>query len=1114
MSLYFWKPGLARDSDKARKHYRDGVKQSLQPPYFCALAQANGISNKELDRHTFEKALRHVRENNLPWGFGTARPKNLAELKDKTYRYKTKDKTYVEMPILDDKGNWRKVGPAFEEEDLQHVVLDFDEKHSGVSFDSSVPDRVQLIKDALPALQDVELVAFYSSSVINETPDKAPSLNLRIAVFFDKPYDRETVRAWMKSLQWPEIEGREPSRFLDIGLVEMTRWDVIANPTVDGRTPAPEKKLLEIYSQAGKRISIDRSALKIRGAEIYLENAKNLSDISEPIKKRIEHFERKALAGSLEGIRGVELFNEILREVRYRGKENARELAYALSGSPEVAGDKDIHGMLEDASFYVYKELTGRELGGYAHVKKNFSLLDCAEIDINAIDFKNRIVCVKSGCGTNKTKGLTKRIIKRLIRKKGYKTALYISLLKATIKPASSDISSKDIRFVYYEANGSDRISKEELMRSQDYLATTNKSLDCLIENGRLKPFDLVIIDESEKVLMDCVSKFGEHSHIYALCNAAKTVVLLDADATDDVTGWFAKEVSDASTDHKEILALINGKDWMGHPTKPHTVYELQEQKDYIGIIEKGLAQGKRIFLHVGFKDSDEKKRISALIRHFSFLYPEKQIFGFDSESIKNEPELRNNSERWIDEKIAGDGLDLLIHSPWSKIGWDFLSSKEDNVFDFSVGAYPNKTVSAADIAQHLRRMRLTRVHYVWIDWKTTKSFGNKDSSNRERSLLEKAYRENLLRDEWGLDSMKAQGIPIDHSTEMKETVRRRSLIEKSNIRKAFELICKDRGAIFHPRYTTDRENEGITHLLIEYGKSEHIKEARKAWDDRQRRSQVLDNFFKWKWGTDPIYELEESWGKTPIRPNEEDFSTFLDLYTRELRASENGADLTTLFRLSIAGEAERGMLQAEDQAQGALLVGKILDRIDELVGQSTDGSIKKLMEWRESPKAAREFHVLVNNEDFKPIKELCQKNKSRIELSAFGRIASDLRANTTLIRKLCEVMDCELEDLSITPRERTEKGKPQANKEIVNHYKNKGLIDKSIRITAAVKEAEALLDGKLREGIALEPIEINFCRYRGHFLLIRKPYIESGLTMNCFAKARNHRIFSDSKNL
>ena len=32
-------------------------------------------------------------------------------------------------------------------------------------------------------------------------------------------------------------------------------------------------------------------------------------------------------------------------------------------------------------------------------------------------------------------------------------------------------------------------------MRAQDYLATTNKSLDCLIENGRLKPFDLVIID-------------------------------------------------------------------------------------------------------------------------------------------------------------------------------------------------------------------------------------------------------------------------------------------------------------------------------------------------------------------------------------------------------------------------------------------------------------------------------------------------------------------------------------------------------------------------------------------------------------------------------------------
>ena len=125
MSFYFWKPGLAKDSNKARKHYRDGVKQDLQPPYWCALAQEKGIPNNELDRHSFKKALLHVREKNLPWGFGTARPKNLEELIDKTYRYKTKDKTYVEKPILDDKDNWRKVGPVFAEEDLQAVILDY-----------------------------------------------------------------------------------------------------------------------------------------------------------------------------------------------------------------------------------------------------------------------------------------------------------------------------------------------------------------------------------------------------------------------------------------------------------------------------------------------------------------------------------------------------------------------------------------------------------------------------------------------------------------------------------------------------------------------------------------------------------------------------------------------------------------------------------------------------------------------------------------------------------------------------------------------------------------------------------------------------------------------------
>ena len=1108
MSFYFWKAGEARYNDRARKHYSNGAKGDVQPPYFCKLAQEKGIANSDLNHETFTKALTHVRSKNLPWGLGTARPKPIADLEGKTYRYKVKAGQYEERPILDDKGNWRKVGPTFEEEDLQAVCLDFDEKHPAVDFTSDVSTRLSIVENSLPALQGVELVAFYSSSVVNETPDKAPSLNLRVVVFFDKAYDRETVRAWMKSLQHPF--GKDGSRFLDIGLVEKTRWDVIANPIINNERPQVEEKLLEIISRPGKRIAINRDELKIREKDSTPTTAQHLSDISEPIKKRVEHFEKKAVAGALDGIRGQELFNEILREVRLRGKVAAEELVYALDGNDAVRADKDVWAMLEDASFYVYKELTGRELGGLAHEKKTFSLLNCADIDINSINFKNRIVCIKSGCGTNKTKGLTKRIIKRLMRKKGYKTAIYISLLKATIKPASADISSDEVVFTYYEAAGSDRTVKEELMRAQDYLATTNKSLDCLIENGRLKPFDLVIIDESEKVLMDCVSNYAEHSHLYALCNAARTLVMLDADATDDITGWFAKEVSDASTDHKSILALINGKDWMGHPTKPHNVYELREQKDYIDIIEKGLAQGKRIFLHVGFKDSDEKRRISALVRHFSFLFPDKQIYGFDSETIKTEPGLRNSAEDWIDNKIATTGLDLLIHSPWSKIGWDFLSEKEDNVFDFSVGAYPNKTVSAADIAQHLRRMRLTRVHYVWIDWKTTRTHGNKNSSFAEKRELEKAFRDNLLADEYGLSAMRSQGIPIDHTTEMKERVRRRTLIEKSNIRKAFELICKDRGAVFHSNYTTDRKEEGITHLLIEYGKKEHKRKAREAYDDRIRRSQVLENFFKWRWAPNPVDDLDDvfSWQQTPLAANDIDYETFEELYTRELRSSDNGADLITLFRLSIADEPGRHLLQIEDQARGAIIVGKILDRIDEVVQQSNGGSFQKLVEWREEQDTARELFILFNNEDFKPIKELCKKNQSRIELSAFSRIASDLRANTKLFEKLAEVMDCEMEDLTITAEEKKEKTKSKANSEIVDYYKKKGLIAKGIKIREATKQAEEIIDSKLKKGLTLEPIETNFCRYRGYFIVFRKPVIESGLTVNNITRARNHRIF------
>lgn len=239
------------------------------------------------------------------------------------------------------------------------------------------------------------------------------------------------------------------------------------------------------------------------------------------------------------------------------------------------------------------------------------------------------------------------------------------------------------------------------------------------------------------------------------------------------------------------------------------------------------------------------------------------------------------------------------------------------------------------------------------------------------------------------------------------------------------------------------------------------------------------------------------------------DYETFEELYTRELRSNDNGADLITLFRLSVADEPGRHLLQIEDQARGAIIVGKILDRIDSVVQQSNTGCFNKLVEWREKQDAPREIYILFNNEDFKPIKELCKANQSRIELSAFSRIASDLRANTKLFEKLAEVIDCEMEDLTISALEKREKTKSIANAEIVSYYKKQGFIPKDARIRGATKKAEEIIDNKMKTGLRLKPIEINYCRYRGYFLIFRKPVIESGITVNNISKARNHRIFS-----
>ena len=104
-----------------------------------------------------------------------------------------------------------------EEEHLTHACLDLDKEHSLVSKVVTSPDiasYVRITKSLLPILCNRELVAFFSSSIVADNKDKPNRMNLRVVVFFDKPYPREIVKRWIKTIGKVEIDeiGRASCR--------------------------------------------------------------------------------------------------------------------------------------------------------------------------------------------------------------------------------------------------------------------------------------------------------------------------------------------------------------------------------------------------------------------------------------------------------------------------------------------------------------------------------------------------------------------------------------------------------------------------------------------------------------------------------------------------------------------------------------------------------------------------------------------------------------------------------------------------------------------------------------------------------------------------------------
>lgn len=546
---------------------------------------------------------------------------------------------------------------------------------------------------------------------------------------------------------------------------------------------------------------------------------------------------------------------------------------------------------------------------------------------------------------------------------------------------------------------------------------------------------------------MNSVDPSSKTQRLFDLCTAAKLVVLLDADASCELTQWFAEEIGRNS--QKELQALINGKDWMG---EGHCVYSLEAEKDVIGITEMLLEKGERVYFHTS--RSDKYKQLSALARHFQQKFPGKNILAFDAETapkrLKKEPSI------FIDELIAEEGLDLLIVSPWSKIGWDYNGR---NAFDASVGHYPHTFITAPDICQQMRRPRLTKKHYVWVGRRP-----NDVTSRLEQ--LEKTFPATP-------GQQRAKGSV---ALNLAERAKKQKEKQKRNIPYHLKLIVLERGASYKPNCKTPRTEEGIRHLLTVLPELEQEKAIFDQWRCPYGKANLVSKFLKVPSQWSNPFEVENS---------DLSFEDFRAFYYRNLNRQQT--DIATVSSIWFLEPSMRLELDEQDQRYFAELTGRLLDEIDTIINKFLPLSTLSFLGWL-SNEDSKEIKVLFTREQFQPVKELLEQCFIRYEHHIPWLEKQHKKSYVKFFQAMAEAFDLGFEHLEPTSNRK------EAKHAIIQHYMKirPDLITPSRAkkipgINQKAKLIKELLFDKLVKNEPLTPKETEFMRHQGHLVCFYK---------------------------
>jgi len=940
---------------------------------------------------------------------------------------------------------------------LFQLDLDFELDSDKLNQDTLLHERVDIALEALPFLKGKKFLAQLSSGAglpivaksNGEKKNYPKKLCLRLFVETKTNYKLEEIAHYLNPyieaglvdsifqptrrhyIQSPELintpcalSNAESLRLYEGELLGLEGLNKAAfNPTSSKKTYNPSKK-----PTTGEKKRLDE--IKNR---LYKTDRAYWGEVLEEYAKK----------GYLTGIRN-DLYQFLFRREAFFNHGNCTRLIDEILDSEAVLGDRDRKNLEAWERIQARKLLAklrqDAQTWSLKHPEQTFRFehIDLKDRDWSDLKTK-RAAAIKSGCGTNKTKGVIYDLVK-------WAKETDQSLIILTPFIAVTESIAKDVDINHYHIFGTKRQQKLEAMLGSRYLATCYQSLEIL--GGHNAQFDIVIIDEASLVWRGQGEPKGHTKEaierLYRLCDKSKHLYALCADI-DTHTLDCLEQIENYKAE--DFSLYLNSADYGRE-------YEIEAFEDYEMILQdliNSLNKGKRVAVAV---DSSEKTGWITAFKHFLQNHcPNVQIKGFDAETVKStnlKAEANETISNWMKK-----GLNCLIVSPFCSVGWDYL--EEDYVFDEVYVIGTNRFLSAQRLWQWIRRFRLTRKakyylieHNSYIDDKATRKLIEAEK-NKSREKLTRI-------EDWQIKTKDALAL------------------DQANVSWYFRELCKDKGA----RLTLiPKPEEKVTRLQDDF------KEIRKAV-----KNNLLD---KLRTEQEEYIKLIESFGVWRggfVRLNSNDYISDKQLASFQSRNKYNEVKAERFCRFLCWSEEDLKALDDKEVIEFNVLLYKVYEALWLELSVLIPEKHASFAHWySQSDEGVIYGHYKQDN--LISVKAIASRHWKAIkqEIPSIGHDCF-LEPNR-LLSPLCRSLDLSVNN----HKERPNIKAVEAKKELYEHYDKTSEPNFNIRVKEIEKRKFCIENcfRKQKEGVELSRLETRFLQSRPNiFIISRKKFISS----------------------